>query len=111
MMQRHINIGKSILNDYFDFYCEQMLDDADYIPVIKVIINGISKAMDRTQFNAKDIQTVKKTLMEYNRDLYINRWLENAKEDEDERNLNLEDEAESAKYYFDYIYEHGEHPS
>ncbi len=35
-MNTHLNIGKAILHDYFDFYCEQTLDDAEYIPVIKI---------------------------------------------------------------------------
>ena len=49
-------------------------------------------------------------LTEFNRDLYINRWLIQAKEDENENSLDLEEESETAKYYFEYIYEHGEHP-
>ena len=40
-MNTHINIGKVILQDYFDFYCEQKLDDEEYVPVVKIIINPI----------------------------------------------------------------------
>ena len=109
-MNTHLNIGKAILHDYFDFYCEQTLDDAEYIPVIKIIINGIRKSMVSDRFDMKDIQAVKKSLTEFNRDLYINRWLIHAKEDENENSLDLEEESEAAKYYFDYIYKHGEHP-
>ncbi len=107
-METYINIGKSILGDYFDFYCQQSLDDAEYIPTVRVIIEGILKAMIAANINKEDINTTEKDLIEHNRGLYINIWLEHAKEDED--NLGIEDETESAKYYFDYIYEHGEHP-
>ncbi len=107
-METYINIGKSILSDYFDFYCQQSLDDAEYIPVVRVIIEGILKAMISVNINKEDINTVEEELIEHNRALYINLWLEHTKEDED--NLDIEDETKSAKYYFDYIYEHGEHP-
>ena len=109
-MNTHLNIGKAILHDYFDFYCEQTLDDAEYILAVKIIINGIAKSMASDRFDMKDIQAVKKSLTEFNRDLYINSWLIQAKEDENENSLDLEEESETAKYYFDYIYEHGEHP-
>ena len=107
-MNAHLNIGKVILQDYFDFYCEHTLDDAEYIPAVKIIINGITKSMNSERFDLNDIQAVKKSLTEFNRDLYIKRWLFQAKEDEN--SFDAEEESETAKYYFDYIYEHGEHP-
>ncbi len=50
-------------------------------------------------------------LKAFNCSLYQNIWIEHAREDEDpdEEPLDLEKEYQSAKYTFDYIYEHGEH--
>lgn len=109
-MGTHLHIGKAILHDYFDFYCEQTLDDTEYIPVVKIVIDAMVKSMASDRFDMKDIQVVKNSLTEFNCDLYTNRWLIQAKEAENGNSLNEEEESEAAKYYFDYIYEHGEHP-
>ena len=61
-----------------------------------------------THFNKKDIQGIEKDLKEFNRAFYVDEWLNNAKDDEGD--IDIEEETESARYYFDYIYEHGEHP-
>ena len=107
-MDTHLNIGKSILHDFFDFYRKQGLDDVEYIPIVKIIINGASKPIPFSDLSDADIQHIKDTLKEINRDLYVGIWLKHAKEDEG--NINVEEETESARYYFDYIYEHGKHP-
>lgn len=44
-MGNYENIGMIILKNLFDYYCEQKLDNAEYIRVVKVIINGIQKSM------------------------------------------------------------------
>lgn len=107
-MDTHLNIGKSNLHDFFDFYRKQGLDDVEYIPIVKIIINGASKPIPFSDLSDADIQHIKDTLKEINRDLYVGIWLKHAKEDEG--NINVEEETESARYYFDYIYEHGKHP-
>jgi hypothetical protein len=60
----------------------------------------------------KEVVSLKNRLIGFNRKLYKDLWIKNAKEHEDpERiDLDLDSESESATYYFDYIYEHGEHP-
>ena len=107
-MNTYLNVGKSILQDFYDYSCEKSLDDAEYIPVVRIIIEGIVKSMSNANFNKKDIQGNEKDLKKFSRDFYVKGWLKNAKEDEED--TDLEDETESARYYFNYIYEHGEHP-
>jgi hypothetical protein len=109
-MDLYITIGKSILQEYFDYYGKQGLDDAEYIPIIKVIVEGISKSMTSTGSGKKDARDLKKILLEFNRDLYTKEWLKHAVEDEGEDQVDLEEETKEARYYFDYIYKHGEHP-
>ena len=108
MMDTHLNIGKSILQDYYDYYREQVLDEAEYISVVKIIINGAVKPVPSSDLSDADSRHIKDTLKEFNRDLYVDAWLEQAEESENK--IDREAETESAKYYFDYIYEHGEHP-
>jgi hypothetical protein len=47
-------------------------------------------------------------LRTFNRQMYQNIGIKHAKEDEEQ--FDLEKESQLAQYYFDYIYEHGEHP-
>ena len=109
-MEVYENIGISILKGFFEYYEEAKLDDVEYIPVVKVIINGIQESMGSSNLAENDIESLKERLIEWNREIYNGLWLEHAKEDEDPARLDLEYEAEEAAYYFDYIYEHGKHP-
>jgi len=104
------NIGISILKSFYDYYCTQDLDDADYIPVVKVIINGIQESMLSLGVADKEAESLNEKLIDFNRELYKDLWLKNAKRNEDPKDIELDGESESAAYYFDYIYEHGEHP-
>jgi len=104
------NIGISILKNFFDYYCAQDLDDAEYIPVVKVIINGIQESMLSSGVADKEAKSLSRKLIEFNRELYKDLWTRDAKKDVDPKDIDLDGESESAAYYFDYIYEHGEHP-
>ena len=111
-MGNYENIGMTILKSFFDYYCEQKLDDAEYVRVVKVIIDGIQESMLSSDIAEKEVVSLKTRLIGFNRKLYKDLWIKDAKEHEDpERiDLDLDSESESATYYFDYIYEHGEHP-
>jgi len=109
-MDAYIAIGKSILSDFYRHYNKVGLDDAEYIPVIRVIIEGIAKVMTEAGVNKKDVKAVEKTLQEFNRDLYLKGWLKNAKEELGKSEFDMEEETEAGTYYFYYIYKHGEHP-
>lgn len=86
------------------------LDDAEYIPVIRVIVEGIAKAMTEAGADKKDVKAVEKILQKFNLDSYLKGWLKNAKEELGESEFDGEEETEEGTYYFDYIYKHGEHP-
>jgi hypothetical protein len=105
-----MNIGKTILSNLFRFYRKRKLDDAEYVPVAKVIIEGITEAMTEAGFAKKDVKRAEKDLRVFNRDLYVDLWLKHAKEDLGEKDVDIDAEIEDATYYFDYIYKHGEHP-
>lgn len=101
-------MGKTILRDYFDYYVKKSLDDVEYIPIVRVIIEGIAKEMEYCgmgQLNCSDLVEKLKT---FNRQMYQNLWMKHAEEDEDR--LDREKEYQEAKRKFDYIYKHGKHP-
>jgi len=106
----HIAIGKAVLSDLFRFYEEKGLDDAEYIPIVRVIIEGMAKAMTSVGLDKKDVKATEKTLRTFNRDLYVDGWVNNAREESGEREFDMEGEAAEGNYYFDYVYKHGEHP-
>lgn len=108
-MEEYVKIGKSILHEYFVYNCKQSMDDVEYIPVIKIIIKGICKSMSLSNCDKKDIREVENKLKDFNRNLYTDLWLKNTKENEGD-DLDVDEETESAKYYFDYVYKNEEHP-
>lgn len=108
-MDAYISVGKAVLSDFYRHYNKVGLDDAEYIPVIRVIIEGIAKAMTEAGVDKKEVKAAEKTLQRFNLDLYLKGWLKNAKEELGDE-FEMEEETEAGAYYFDYIYKHGEHP-
>jgi hypothetical protein len=107
-----LKVGKAILQNYFDYSTKNSIDDAEYIPTVRVIIEGITKEMKSSGMGESNCHELSEKLKTFDRQMYQNIWIEHAKEDEDpdEGPLDLEKEYELAKYTFDYIYEHGEYP-
>ncbi len=107
-----LKMGRRILQKYFDYYLRKTLDDTEYIPVGRLIIEGISEEMRSAGMPGSSCDEVADKLKAFNRSLYQNVWIEQAKEDHDldVDPLNLEKEYQLAQDTFDYIYEHGEHP-
>ncbi len=110
MKDIHIKIGKIILKDFFEYNDKEPFDDSEYIPLNKLLINGIAKSISAEGFKEDTVLLVKDELKDFVRDLYINLWLKNATEDEGRDDIDLEEERNRAIYTFDYIYEHEEHP-
>jgi hypothetical protein len=84
------------------------MDDAEYIPTVRVIIEGITEEMRSSGMGKPNCKEITEKLKDHNREMYQNIWIEHAKEDEE--SFDLEREFQLAKYTFDYIYEHGDHP-
>lgn len=87
-METYTKIGKAILKKYSDFAHKNTLDDeTEYFPVLKIIIEGVAISYDGSKHN-KDY--IKKDLADFAKQLYIDRWLEYANEDEDEPDIETE---------------------
>ena len=110
--QIFLKIGKAILQNYFEYYTKNSMDDAEYIPTVRVIIEGTTKEMKSSGMGEPNCNELTEKLKTFNRQMYQNIWIEHAKEDEDgkEEPVDLGKECELAGYTFDYIYKHREHP-
>ncbi len=110
--QSYFEVGRTILRKYFDYNLENTEDDAEYIPVVRLIIEGIAQEMGSSGMPESNCREVAENLKEFNRGLYQKIWIEHAKEDHDpdDEPLDIKKEYELAKYTFDYIYKHGKHP-
>ncbi|MCP4716901.1 MAG: hypothetical protein GY868_17390 [Deltaproteobacteria bacterium] len=111
-MDVYLDLGKTVLKDYFAYYHKHSLDDTEYIPVVKVIINGFKKTMQAAGIDKKDINKVAKELKVFNRNFYVEVWLKHAEEDNEDDNepVDVKEETELSEHCFDYIYKHEEHP-
>ncbi len=95
-MNNYIEIGKSIINKYADYAKKKIIDDEEeYFPTLKVIIFGISNVS-----NQKKI--IEEELIKYSREQYVSTWIEYAKQEE--KNPNIEKETNDAVKQFDKIY-------
>jgi len=54
-VDEHIRVGKTALGDFYRHYNKVGLDDAEYIPVVRVIIKGIGKALAEAGVGKKDV--------------------------------------------------------
>jgi hypothetical protein len=105
-----VSIGRSVIEHYSEFCDREGLDDAEYIPTVKVIIEGLESAMVEQKMDDKDRLAVRDDLLSFCRNMYTEGWLSNAVEDAEGRRVDMKGERKAAEYYFDYVYEHGEHP-
>lgn len=101
-LDTHIKIGKSLLKSFSEYADEMSLDDEDeYFPILKIVINDLSKTYNGTKSEKDEINEI---LLSFTKNLYINYWLEQAIEDED--NPDIEMEKEEAGETFDDRYSH-----
>ena len=106
--QIYLKIGRSILQRYLDYTTKKIIDDSEYIPTVRVIIEGITEEMRSCGMERPNGDELAEKLRMFNRQMYQNVWIKHAREDEEQ--FDLEKELQAAQYYFDYIYEHGKHP-
>lgn len=97
--------GKDVLMRLYEKNEYDPMDDAEYIPILKSVIEGIENSAKTLGLSDPERKKLSKSLKDFVRRLYIKVWLENLEEGEEE------DLAEQeAKENFDYIFKHEEHP-
>ena len=81
--QSYFQVGRGILRKYFDYHRKNSMDDTEYIPVVRLIIEGIAEEMKSSGVLESNSKEVAKRLKDFNRQMYQNIWIEHAKEDYD----------------------------
>lgn len=102
-----VGAGKSIIQALHDRYERDRLDDAEHIPTVKAAITGMKDYLRYLDPGSVAPIGLEEVLKSHARKLYIEVWLAYEEKPEDEDPVVA---TENATYYFDYIYEHGEHP-
>lgn len=98
-----VGTGKAIIQSLHERYERNHQDDIEYIPIVKSTIFGIKQFAITIEFNEMETSTLEETLENYARQLYLEVWLSHNEED-------VDGATEAGNYYFDYVYEHEEHP-
>ena len=69
----NLKIGRTILRKYFDYYKEKSLDDTEYIPVVRLIIEGIAQEMGSSGLLEPNCREVAGKLKAFNGSLKLHR--------------------------------------
>ncbi len=94
-----IEAGKTVINSFFDRNEKHSMDDAEIIPLVKDVVNGMSA-------HSTDVETVREALFKFARKKYTDLCKKHQTEDGDD-----EDRLEENEEYFAYVYENEEHPN
>ena len=100
------DIGISIINELHQYNEKYAMDDAEYIPIIKTIIKGISAQLISHGYSKLEVDENEKVLKQYCKELYTQACIKHTAPDEEE----IESEKQQNEEYFDHIYKHEEHP-
>jgi hypothetical protein len=95
-LNTYIEIGKSIISKYAIYAKKKIIDDEEeYFPTLKIIILGIVEISNQKKSTEEE-------LIQYSREQYISTWLEYAKQEE--KNPDINKEIQDAEKRFDEIY-------
>jgi hypothetical protein len=108
MIKTAEEIGKEIIKRLHKHNEENSLDDAEYIPLIKRIIEAIGIYISQNDKLKSGTDNLTEALIVYAKDLYVE--LCQIYAGEDGKDISSEQVKEESEEYFDYIYEHEEHP-
>ncbi|MDM8546270.1 hypothetical protein [Candidatus Venteria ishoeyi] len=102
-------IGKEIIKSLNDYNEKMGLDDAEYIPLIKRVIEAITIFLDKSNQSNEESNAINTALFNYSKELYIDLCQKHAIEDNEE--ITIDNVQEESGEYFSYIYENEEHPN
>lgn len=101
-------IGREIIKQLHTHNEENSLDDSEYIPVIKRIVEAINSRMQRNGISKSENETLKVSLIKYAMGLYVDLCQKHSIENDE--NLSLEQVKEESEEFFKYIYKHEDYP-
>jgi hypothetical protein len=94
------NIGKAIIKREHEHFVQETIDNSDYIPFVKITIEGVIDYLMTEGATEKEITTVASTLKAHGKKLFVTYWLKGVEDGEDEG----EEESE-AEQCFESIFE------
>ena len=101
--------AKSIINGLFQLFIEANSDDTEYIRNVKKVLDSTCLFLQNNREITGDLETLKKVLYEYAKDLWIKNLVNNINTDDKSSEKVLE-KVEYHEYYFNHIYNHGTYP-
>lgn len=93
-----IKAGKLIIGSFFKRSEKYAIDDAELLPLVKDVVNGISK-------NSTEVEIVRQTLFKFAQNKYVDLCKKHQEADGDH-----EDQQQENEEYFEYVYKNEEHP-
>lgn len=97
--------GKAILRRMHQHYISESLDDAEYIPFAKAVMQGIADRLAADRCSKEVIEAVREVLKRFCKELYVKEWTKNR-----EKGETVAAAEEKGNNYFEYLFKHGEHP-
>jgi len=101
-------IGKEIISHLSEHNEQYSMDDAEYIPLIKRIIEAIDSYVGNSSNSTSDSAKLKQKLLAHAKGLYIETCLLHAEENGED--ISPEECKDESEEFFDYIYKHEEYP-
>lgn len=101
---------KSILKRIYEHYRRESLDDMEYIPIVKGVLNGLSDRLLKAGYSKSKVAHVLQRLKDYCKALYVSGWLKNWKEDRDEGDEDMDKARTEGENYFEHLYKYDRHP-
>jgi hypothetical protein len=101
-------IGKEIISRLHKQNEESAMDDAEYIPLIKRIIEAVGIYICQNDNLKASADKLTGSLVDYAKELYVEVCQFHAEEGGED--ITPEQVKVESEEYFDYIYEHEEHP-
>jgi hypothetical protein len=98
--------GRAILKRMHQHYISESLDDTEFIPFVKAVLQGVADRMTAARRTDGQIEDMRLALKEYCKELYVDEWVKNREEGEA-----IDAAREEGENHFEYLFKHGKHPS
>jgi len=106
--QHGLDICISIINCQYKSWDDRKDDDIEFVYMIKTVVDGFNNYLTESDCDGASRDEMSRALYEHAKKLYVCSWIKNGLEEESAPSK--EDLRKEGAEYFDYIFEHEEHP-